>query len=184
MAKWIALLRGINVSGRNLIRMRELEASCAALGWRDVRTYLQSGNIVFAAGKGTGAAQRRLASALQARIASDFTHDVQVRVLAAREIDSLVRSNPLLTRKGVQENALYATFLFAPVAEDRFSQLELPIRPGEEAHLLGQVVCLHCPHGYGTTKLNNAFFERKLQVTATTRNWRTVLALRNLSQER
>ena len=83
MAKWIALLRGINVSGRNLIRMRELEASCAALGWRDVRTYLQSGNIVFCAGKGTGAAQRRLASALQARIASDFTHDVQVRVLGA-----------------------------------------------------------------------------------------------------
>jgi len=184
MAKWIALLRGINVSGRNLIRMRELEASCAALGWRDVRTYLQSGNIVFAAGKGTGAAQRRLASALQARIASDFTHDVQVRVLAAREFDSLVRSNPMLERRGVQEKALYATFLFAPIADDRFTQLELPIRPGEEAHLVGQAVCLHCLHGYGNTKLNNTFFERKLQVTATTRNWRTVLALRDLSQAR
>ena len=74
----------------------------------------------------------------------------------------------------------HATFLFQPVLKRSFEALKLPLAPGESAVLAGQVVLLHCPHGYGRTKLNNGYFEKVLGVAATTRNWRTVLALQQL----
>ena len=74
----------------------------------------------------------------------------------------------------------HGTFLFQAVSEDRFRKLKLPIQPGEQAVLIGQAVLLYCPHGYGRTRLNNSFFEKALGVRATTRNWRTVLALKDL----
>ena len=79
MTTFVALLRGIHVSGQKSIRMAELRKSCEALGLKDVRTYLQSGNVVFRA-----AASRKLADSLKARIAKDFGHDVEVLVLPRR----------------------------------------------------------------------------------------------------
>jgi len=181
MTTFIALLRGINVSGQKRMRMADLHKSCAASGLTDVRTYLQSGNVVFSANR---ADQRKLAATLRTRIANDFGHDVDVLVLSAKELDRIASSNPLWPRSGGAENLFHATFLFEPVAGGRFRTLTLPSQPGEQAVLVGQVVLLHCPHGYGRTKLSNNFFEKALGVPATTRNWRTVLALRGLCAER
>jgi uncharacterized protein (DUF1697 family) len=177
MNTFVALLRGINVSGKNALRMAELQASCAALGLKGVRTYLQSGNVVFAADR---ADQPRLAGALHARIGEDFGHDVEVLVLAAEQLAQVVRSNPLWPAAGGDGTLFHATFLAEPVRADRFRKLILPARTGEQAVLVGQTILLHCPHGYGRTKLHNAFFEKALGVSATTRNWRTVLALHAL----
>jgi len=181
MTAFVALLRGINVSGQKPMRMADLQKSCEALGLGDVRTYLQSGNVVFRAGR---AAPRKLAGTLKARIAEDFGHDVEVLVLPAEELDRVAGSNPLWPRSGGEEKLFHGTFLFEPIAEERFRKLKLPAQPGELAVLVGQVVLLHCPHGYGRTKLNNGFFEKALGVPATTRNWRTVLALKDLCAER
>jgi len=177
MTVFVALLRGINVSGQKRIRMAELQKSCEASGLTDVRSYLQSGNLVFRASR---ADPRTLAAALRARIAEDFGHDVEVLVLPAKELNRAATSNPLRPRSGGEETLFHATFLFQPVSADRFRSLKLPARPGEQALLVGQVVFLYCPHGYGRTKLNNAYFEKALGVPATTRNWRTVLALQTL----
>jgi uncharacterized protein (DUF1697 family) len=179
MTTFVALLRGINVVGRKQILMADLRKSCEALGLEDVRTYLQSGNVVFRADK----APRKLAAALKARITRDFGHEIGVLVLSAKELDRVAASNPLRPRGG-EESLFHATFLFEPVPPARFRKLELPAQPGERAVLIGQAVLLHCPHGYGRTKLNNGYFEKSLRVSATTRNWRTVLALRDLCAER
>jgi uncharacterized protein (DUF1697 family) len=178
MTTFVALLRGINVVGRKQIRMADLRRSCEALRLEDVRIYLQSGNVVFRADK----APRKLAAMLKARIARDFGHDIGVLVLSAKELDRVAASNPLRPRGG-EESLFHATFLFGPVPPARFRKLELPAQPGERAVLIGQAVLLHCPHGYGRTKLNNGYFEKSLGVSATTRNWRTVLALRDLCAE-
>jgi uncharacterized protein (DUF1697 family) len=177
MTVFVALLRGINVSGQKRIRMDELQKSCEALGLNDVRSYLQSGNLVFRA---TRADPRKLAAALRTRIAEDFGHDVEVLVLPAKDLNRVVGSNPLWPGSGGEETLFHGTFLFQPVSADRFRQIKLPAQPGEQAVLVGQVVFLYCPHGYGRTKLNNNFFEKALGVPATTRNWRTVLALHDL----
>ncbi len=180
MTTFVALLRGINVSGQKRIRMAELQKSCEAVGLTDVRSYLQSGNLVFRANQ---SAPRKLAATLRGRIAEDFGHDVEVLVLPAKDLSRVAKSNPLWPRSGGDETLFHATFLFEPVPANRFRDLTLPARSGEQAALVGQVVYLHCPHGYGRTKLNNAYFEKALGVPATTRNWRTVLALQDLRAE-
>ncbi len=173
----LALLRGINVVGKNAIRMAELQALCASLSLQEVRTYLQSGNIVFKTSRPDTA---RLASAIQTRVAQDFGHDVPILVMSAQALDAVANSNSLGPKKGADETLFHCTFLFQPVPEREFRALKLPTLEGEAAALAGTVVLLHCPHGYGKTKLNNSYFERALGVTATTRNWRTVLALQQL----
>jgi uncharacterized protein (DUF1697 family) len=180
MTAFVALLRGINVSGQKQIRMADLQKSCEALGLKEVRSYLQSGNVVFCASR---ADPRKLAAALRDRIVEDFGHDVEVLVLPVKELNLVASSNPLWPRSGGEEKLFHGTFLFQPVPEDRFRKLKLPTQPGERAVLVGQVVLLYCPHGYGRTKLNNNFFEKALRVPATTRNWRTVLALKDLCAE-
>jgi uncharacterized protein (DUF1697 family) len=177
MTTFVALLRGINVSGQKRIRMADLQKSCEALGLNQVRTYLQSGNVIFGASQSD---PRKLAAAVRARIAEDFGHDVEVLVLPAMDLSRVAKSNPLWPRSDGDETLFHATFLFESVSANRFQNLTLPAQSGAQAKLVGQVVFLHCPHGYGRTKLNNAYFEKALGVPATTRNWRTVLALQKL----
>jgi len=180
MKTYVALLRGINVSGKNSIRMPELQDSFSGLGFGDVQTYLQSGNVVFRAGK---ADEGELAAVIVARIKNDFGHVVPVLVMSAGELDQVANSNSLWPKAGGDEKLFHSTFLFESVSVPSFQALKLPAAVGERAVLVGRAVLLHCPQGYGKTKLNNNYFERGLGVTATTRNWRTVLALQQLSSQ-
>ncbi len=180
MTVCIALLRGINVSGKNAIRMPDLQDSFSALGFADVKTYLQSGNVVFRAGK---LAQGELAARIAAQIKCDLGLEVPVLVISAKELDQIANSNPLWPKTGGDEKLFHSTFLAAAVSPAAFRALQLPAAEGERAVLAGRAVLLHCPHGYGNTKLNNHYFERALGVAATTRNWRTVLALQKLCAE-
>lgn len=174
---YIALLRGINVSGQNAIRMPALRDSMARLGFHNVQTYLQSGNIVFQA---PPTEENTLATVIVAEINKDFGHEVPVLVLSAQTLALLANANPLRPKPGDDEALFHCTFLFQPIAPAAFRELQLPATAGERAVLHEGAVLLHCPQGYGKTKLNNSYFERALGVTATTRNWRTVLALQAL----
>ena len=177
MTKFVALLRGVNVAGHKKIGMPELCRSCEALGLTEVRSYLQSGNLVFR-GQGTPA---DVAALLKARIAQDFGHEVEVLVMPGEELEHVVSTNPLRPPVGGEAKLYHATILFRHVSETRFAELVLPAQEGEKAAMVGRVVLLYCPHGYGKTKLNTRYFEKALGVPGTTRNWRTVLKLRDMS---
>ena len=184
MTTFVALLRAVNVSGQNRIPMAELRRALGGLGLTGVETYVQSGNLVFDAQADDPAEQ---AAAIHGLIERELGHDVRVLVLTAAELAHIAAVNPLLADRA-DEKFLHATFLDVPVPEAAFGGLDLPAQPGEQAVLAagdatpaGRVVYLHLPHGYGRTKLNNAYFERALGTPATTRNWRTVLALVEMS---
>jgi len=178
MSTYLALLRGINVSGKNKLRMPDLQACLAELGCEEVRTYLQSGNAVFQAKK---EAPAKLAARIEASLKKDYKVDSPVLVLPAKDLDAIATDNPLLPKSGsFEETHFHATFLFEPVTQKTFEALKLPAAEGEHAALVKGAILLHCPHGYGRTKLNNTWFERALKVKATTRNWRSVLALRHM----
>ena len=198
MTTFIALLRAVNLGARNKVPMAELRKRLSAIGFAGVRTYVQSGNVVFAAGDGEAAAH---AAAVNGVIARDFGIDVQVLVLTAAQMAQVAAANPFAdgdaggkaqaddADRASGDKSLHATFLFAPVERAAFDALKPPAQEGEEAELAGeasgfagQLVYLHLPHGYGRTKLGNPWFERVLGVPATTRNWRTVLALRDLAR--
>ncbi|MDO8778467.1 MAG: DUF1697 domain-containing protein [Burkholderiaceae bacterium] len=180
MTTYVALLRGINVSGKNPIRMPALRDGISSLGFRDVQAYLQSGNLVFRTDQSN---VTTLATKIKTCVTQDFGHDVAVLVLSAKDLALIANSNPLWPKSGGEETLFHCTFLFQPVSPAAFQALKLPAAEGERAVLVENAVLLHCPHGYGRTKLNNSFFERALGVPATTRNWRTVLALQALCTE-
>jgi uncharacterized protein (DUF1697 family) len=180
MPVFVVLLRGVNVLGKKRVRMVDWKAGVERLGFKNVRTYLQSGNAVFRA---AAADPKRTAAMVKAGIVRDFGFDVEVLVLERPEIDRIADSNPLFPRLGTDESLFHATFLSRPVSNADFAKLKLPVQAGEQAVWGGAVIYLYCPHGYGRTKLNNSFFEKALGIPATTRNWRTVLALKALCTE-
>jgi len=177
MPKFASLLRGINVSGQKIIPMADLRTSMGKLGFDEVQTYLQSGNIIFHAENDD---PKKLASDIQNRIGDDFGHQVEVLVKHCGEINQIANSNPYLSMSNIDTKFLHVTFPFQPVTQNAFDTLELPTQKGERAILSGLVVYLYCPNGYGRTKLNNRYFEKAFETPATTRNWKTVLALANL----
>jgi uncharacterized protein (DUF1697 family) len=180
MPTFIALLRGVNVAGKNRIPMSEWKGNLERLGFKDVRTYLQSGNAVFSA---AAAAPDKMASAIKAGISRGFGCEVEVLVLSRADIDLVAEANPLFPRLGTDETLFHATFPFHPIPAGELGRIKLPAQAGEQAVAAGCVIYLYCPNGYGRTKLNNTFFEKALKMPATTRNWRTVLALKSLCAE-
>lgn len=177
MTTYVALLRGINVSGKNLIKMAALRALVESLGYERVQTYIQSGNIVF---DSPTRSTTKVVDALATAIAREFALDVQVLARTNTELSALLMVNPL-TRPDVDTAKLHVTFLASsPAAETAQSIDEVDTTPDEFA-IVGREVFVHCPNGYGNTKLNNTFFEKKLGVAATTRNWRTVQTLASLA---
>jgi len=161
------------------MKMDALRGLHGTLGLRNVRTYLQSGNAVFEAASADADGH---GEALERRILRDHGFGVAVAVKTAKAMAAVLASNPLLGKRGVDPAFLHATFLVRPVGRPSLAGVELPLSKGEEAVLVGDVVYLYCPNGYGISKLNNTLFERKLSVQVTTRNWRTVAALEAMAR--
>jgi uncharacterized protein (DUF1697 family) len=174
--RYVALLRGVNLGARNKLAMGDLRALVEGLGGEDVQTYVQSGNVVFTSGADAGRLERRLADAILR------AHGLEVPVLvrSAGELDAIVRKNPFL-RTDADEKSLHVTFLEEQPRQALVKELDPSFSPPDELHVEGREVFLLCPNGYGRSKLSNAFFEKRLGVVATTRNWRTVFALAELA---
>ena len=173
------MLRGINVSGHNCVKMEDLRAFFATLGFARVETYVQSGNVVFmSASKSTA----NLAKSIEQRMAHNFGFSVPVLLRTADEMAAIVASNLLLKETAIDPAKLHVTFLSAAPARTAHEQIA-PLAAGTERfHVVGREIYLYCPDGYGKTKLSNTAIEKKLSVGATTRNWKTVNTLLAMAQ--
>jgi uncharacterized protein (DUF1697 family) len=167
------MLRGVNVGGRGLA-MADFSAALTGLGYDRVTTYVQSGNAVVRA-PGTA---KGVTTAVAGMLAEEFGLDVPVLVRSRTELTEVVAGNPFLDRED-DPTKLHVTFL---AVRPGASRIEPPAGTGRDTfEVAGREVYLHCPGGYGRTKLTNDFFERRLGVVATTRNWRSVVALSDLA---
>lgn len=174
MPIYISMLRGINVSGQKLIKMDALKNLYESLGFEEVNTYVQSGNVVFKSGERDTAF---LARDLAAKIKEVFAFDVDVIVKTMDEYQSIVDQNPLVNDSDKDLSSMYVTFLSSIPEKVDLKALESKRQGDEVVEFFNEVIYLYCPGGYGKTKLTNNFFESKLKVVATTRNWKTVSAL-------
>jgi uncharacterized protein (DUF1697 family) len=168
METYIALLRGINVSGQKMIKMPELQILFSKHGFKNVRTYIQSGNIIFECKKTNPDVLVKL---LEEKILKHFKFEVPVIIRHQDEIKSILKNNPFLTKRNEEKDKLYVTFLSNESGKYEKSDES---EKSDEFILSGKNIYLFCPNGYGRTKLNNNFFENKLKVKTTTRNWKTV----------
>ena len=173
MTVYIALLRGINVSGRNKLPMADLRTLVIDAGGTEVRTYIQSGNVVFRATKAD-------ARAIEERIRDVFGFEVTVVLRTGPELAAAAAHNPFLVR-GAETKPLYVVFLDREAAADAVHQLDPDRSPGDHFSVHGREVYLDLPTGAGRTKLNLDYLERRLKVKGTARNWNTVLKLVDLT---
>lgn len=179
MTTFVALLRAVNVAG-NKVEMAALRSGLTGLGFEGVQTYVQSGNIVFRA---AGDDPQAHAATIAGLIAAQAGLDVTVLVLTAGELAEVAAANPFAAT-AADEKTLHVTFLAEQADGAAFAALKLPAQEGEQVVLSDRVVYLWLPHGYGRSKLSNAYFEHALHMPATTRNWRTVKTLVELSSAR
>jgi uncharacterized protein (DUF1697 family) len=174
----VTLLRGINVGGKHLVPMKDLVRLFEAAGGTDVRTYVQSGNVVARASPAVAA---RLSRDVARAIEKRFGFPVPVVVRTADEMRRVAQGNPFL-EAGVAPEMLHVGFLAdAPGKANAAALLARCARP-EDLRVLGREVYLHLPNGVGRTKLTSRVLDTTLGTTVTLRNWRTVLALAEMTR--
>jgi uncharacterized protein (DUF1697 family) len=170
---YVALLRGINVGGKHTLPMKALAEICCNCQCSDVRTYIQSGNVVFSAKPELA---KKLSATLAKRIEEQFGFEVPVILRSRDELARALSANPFL-RDSVAETALYVYFLANVPSAVAVKSLD-PQRSAPDAfRVVGREIYLHLPNGMARTKLTNAYFDAKLATVCTARNWATAQKL-------
>jgi uncharacterized protein (DUF1697 family) len=180
MYSYIALLRGINVSGQRLIKMEQLRQVCTNLGLAQVQSYIQSGNLVF--GYQQPHAEAVLKEMLEQTIVQHFGFEVKLVVLSFIRMQEAMEQCPFSTWNP-DPAQLYLSFLSGEIGSVDMDKLSGLKDESEMLAFFQDVLYLYCPEGYGKTRLSNPAIERKLKLTATTRNWRTMTQLLKMAQE-
>jgi uncharacterized protein (DUF1697 family) len=178
MAVYIAMLRGINVGPHKRIKMDRLRASFEGLGFKQVKTYIQSGNVVFKTGKISG-----LGKKIEERLLNDFGFSVSVILRTREEMKKVIRGNPLLKEKGIDPLKLHVVFLSDAPTPAALTKLEGLTLPPDQARCSGKELYLYFPNGVSGSSLWKHPLDRVLSVTATMRNWNTVNQLHAMAQE-
>jgi uncharacterized protein (DUF1697 family) len=185
MPTHVALLRGINLGGRNKVAMADLRQLVASLGHSDVATYIQSGNVVFSSEQADTAA---LASALEQAIARELGLQIRVVVISRDELAQVMRDNPYSGEPNPK--MVHAVFLSGQpgpdleqriaAARERAAQKQPDSR--DTAQVIGRTIFLHTPDGFGRSELGSQIVQGAAQakgnaVVGTARNWATVSKL-------
>ena len=171
MKRHIILLRGINVGGKHKLPMANLRSLLTNNGFKEVATYIQSGNIMVVSNESAATITKKVHDL----IFDAFGYDLPLVTLTQEEIQEAIANNPYSASE-TDIKKLHVSFLAsAPSIQsiDNTPRFET----NDQFHVTDKTVYIHCPDGYGKTKYTNSFFEKHLQTAATTRNWRTTLKL-------
>ncbi len=180
MAVVISLFRAINVGGHNTVKMDALRELYTRLGFRDVQSYVQSGNVVFSTPAQDLA---RLRKRIEAAVVETFGVSTNIILRTPADFRSVIANNPFAKRAGIEPNKLHVNFLSgdpAPGVRERLSQIKLA---REELHLDGRELYMYYPDGMGRSKLTPVAIERALKTSGTARNWNTVTKLLEMAEK-
>ena len=177
MTKHLALLRGINVSGHNMIKMEALKTALESIGFSEVVTYIQSGNVFVETDEESGFS---VGFKIKQEIYKTFGHEVPVIVIGKQDLELCLKNNPFLKDKEVDTKKLYVAFLSKEMSSTAINELKISQIKPDEAVVDGNRIFIKYDVGAGKTRLDQKYIEKKLNVTATIRNWNTVNKLLEL----
>jgi len=180
MDKKIAILRGINVGGKRKILMADLKLLFDDLGFINITTYIQSGNVIF--NSESKLTDIQITEKIEKAITNKYGFSVPVIVKSAKEIEESIRENPFYQKQNPDINKLHLTLLKEQPTNENILKTESYNYEPDKFVIKGKRVFVFCNGKYHQSKLTNNFFENKLKVPATTRNWKTVLKLVELSK--
>ncbi|MUH34930.1 DUF1697 domain-containing protein [Zobellia amurskyensis] len=178
MKSYIALLRGINVSGQKKVPMAELRSILTEMDFLNVKTYIQSGNVVFQSEEDSTVT---LEASIAENIKSTFGFDVPVLVKTKNQFKNIFEGNPYTDLDAMGQKQVYFVLLKNPAKQEFVEVFGSERYTNEDFEITNNCVYLLCKAGYGRAKLNNNLIERKLKVEATTRNYNTMIKLLELS---
>ncbi|MEO0508955.1 MAG: DUF1697 domain-containing protein [Verrucomicrobiota bacterium] len=173
---YLALLRGINVSGRNRIPMEELESLCSNLGWNSVGSYLQTGNVVFTASKPASALELELEQVIE----SNFGFSIPVIVRSAPDFKACVAESPLSDLAASDPSRVLLYLAKSDILEDVLHNLETRSAAGERLFVRKGALWIHFPSGIGKSKLTPSVIDKAVGSTTTGRNWNTLSKIREM----
>ena len=173
MTVFVSMLRAVNVGGSSRIKMNALQALYESLGLADVRTLLQSGNVVF---RSSLKDRRQLAKRIRQEIERQLDLQIEVLVRTLAEIESIVERGPVLSPRADMSKLLVMFLADVPDAQSQASLLKSHKGP-EMIEIRGPEIYLYYPDGVGRSKLSGAVIENRLQTYGTARNWNTLTKL-------
>lgn len=180
MKTHLALLRGINVSGHNMIKMEALKSALEAIGFQNVQTYIQSGNVFVDSEDVNGPS---VGFTIKQEIFKVFGHDVPVIIIGKEDLEKCFKNNPYL--KGAEDTKkLYVAFISKELNSSAMNELKISQFKPDEASVDESRIYIKYDIGAGKTRLDQKYIEKKLKVTATIRNWNTVTRLLEMFEER
>jgi len=180
MTTHLALLRGINVSGHNMIKMEALKAMLENIGFTNVRTYVQSGNVFVDTEEESAS---KVGFMIKQEIFKVFGHDVPAVVIDKNDLEKCFMNNPFLKEKEVDTKKLYVAFVSTALKDDNINDLKISQFKPDEANIDGSRIFIKYAVGAGKTRFDQKYIEKKLNVTATIRNWNTVTNLLKIYEE-
>ena len=179
MTAFVSLFRGINVGGHHQIRMDDLKDMYESLGFKDVLSYIQSGNLVFTSDDADVA---RLQRQIEDGFEKNFGFHVEVIVRSSVELRDIIDKNPFQGQQSKEPNWVVVMFLAARPDDTAQEDLLKTYVGPEELFIIGKEVYIYYPNGIGRSKLSNSLLEKKLKTVGTARNWNTILQLQKLIQ--
>jgi uncharacterized protein (DUF1697 family) len=182
MAQYISFLRGVNMTGHNSMKMADLSSLFINLGYTDALTYIQSGNVIFSSEIITD--EHEIALNIEKAILKKFSYVVPVMIRTAEELRKLYSVNPYLSEEKFESSKIAVIFLHEKVTEGQINEVTGIDYPPDKFKILGREIFIFCPNGFGRTKLYTNFFEKKMGVIGTARNWKTVTTMLNLAEKR
>lgn len=179
MTRCVSLFRGINVGGNQIVRMEALKELHRSLDFRDVQSYIQSGNVVFTSDNSN---VEQVQKEIEDGFAQTFGFQVRVMVRTASELKAIIENNPFQNQPMRESNRIIALFLASDPSSTALEDIQKAYSGPEEIHIIGREAFIYYPEGMGRSKLTNTLLEKKLKTVGTARNWNTVLKLREMME--
>ncbi|WP_029270128.1 DUF1697 domain-containing protein [Flavobacterium sp. KJJ] len=173
MKTHLALLRGINVSGHNMMKMEALKTMLENIGFQNVRTYLQSGNVFVDSEEDAS----KVGFMIKQEIFKVFGHEVPTIVITKEDLELCFKNNPYLKEKDIDTKKLYVAFVSTALKSENINDLKISQFKPDEASIDGNRIFIKYAVGAGKTRLEGKYIEKKLNVIVTMRNWNTVTNL-------
>ncbi|MTH16651.1 DUF1697 domain-containing protein [Flavobacterium sp. LC2016-01] len=173
MKTHLALLRGINVSGHNMMKMEALKTMLENIGFQNIRTYLQSGNVFVDSDEDAS----KVGFMIKQEIFKVFGHEVPVIVITKEDLELCFKNSPYLKEKDLDTKKLYVAFVSTTLKSENINDLKISQFKPDEASIDGNRIFIKYAVGAGKTRLEGKYIEKKLNVIVTMRNWNTVTNL-------
>lgn len=178
----ISFLRGINMTGHNSLRMADLTLLFKDLGFSDVVTYIQSGNVIFS--NPADLPGNDISFKIEKAIFERFSYVVPVMLRTVQEIKNFTVINPFINEENFEPSKMAVILLHEECTPEQIQKVIDIDYPPDKFKIIGREIFIYCPDGFGKTKLYTNFFEKKMGVSGTARNWKTITSILQIAEKR